>query len=160
MDVSAGATGWRRCISRLLGGAPTMVATVPSTRAVPRPGEHPLSRAVQRVEVLRPLYRSVLVRGPGPADHRLASDRAFVVTGDVRGHRILLVEDTFTSGARAQSAASALRLRGAAAVAVVPVGRVINPEHNENCRRIWAVAKDREFSFDVCCLCDLRPWAS
>ncbi|MFE9690563.1 hypothetical protein [Micromonospora sp. NPDC005806] len=138
------------CISSLTGGEPTRVTTVPSTRPVPRPGGHPLVQAVSRVPHLIDLYQPVLVRGPGAVGHVRASDDAFVVTDDVEGHRVLLVEDTFTSGARTQSAASALQLAGAAGVVAVTVGRVIDPGWNENCQRVWAGARRGTFSFDHC----------
>jgi predicted phosphoribosyltransferase len=66
---------------------------------------------------------------------------------------VLVVDDTLTTGARLQSAVSALRLHGASAIAAVVVGRVIDPAWNENCRRIWDQAHETRFSFDRCCLC-------
>jgi phosphoribosylpyrophosphate synthetase len=66
---------------------------------------------------------------------------------------VLLLDDTLTTGARLHSAASALRLNGASAVAAVVIGRVINPEWNENCRRIWDQARATQFTFEQCCLC-------
>jgi hypothetical protein len=85
--------------------------------------------------------------------HNHASDDAFRVAAQVGYSRVLLIEDTFTSGARAQSAASALRLAGAAQVAVLTVGRVIKPDWNENCLRIWGEASSKIFDFSKCCLC-------
>jgi hypothetical protein len=46
----------------------------------------------------------------------------------VADSRILLLDDTYVSGARAQSAAAALRLAGAWRVLIVPIGRVIRPD--------------------------------
>lgn len=69
------------------------------------------------------------------------------------GARVLVIDDTLTTGARLQSAASALLLNGASAVAAIVVGRVINPEWNDSCRRIWDEARAAQFSFDHCCLC-------
>ena len=43
------------------------------------------------------------------------------------GASVLLVDDTWVSGASAQSAAAALKLAGARHVAVVVVGRHVNP---------------------------------
>jgi hypothetical protein len=43
---------------------------------------------------------------------------------------VLLLDDTYVSGARAQSAAAALRLSGARAVLIVPLGRVLRPERS------------------------------
>jgi hypothetical protein len=42
--------------------------------------------------------------------------------------RVLLLDDTYVSGARSQSAVGALRLAGAARVLIVPLGRVIRPD--------------------------------
>jgi hypothetical protein len=46
----------------------------------------------------------------------------------VRGARALLLDDTYVSGSRAQSAAAALRLAGAGAVVITPLGRVLRPD--------------------------------
>jgi adenine/guanine phosphoribosyltransferase-like PRPP-binding protein len=46
---------------------------------------------------------------------------------DVAGSRLVLVDDTWTTGARAQSAASALAAGGAEVEAVVVLGRVVTP---------------------------------
>jgi hypothetical protein len=142
-----------RCVAAELGGDPAVVTSVPSTRPQPRPGRHPLETATTRVGRLAPLYRPLLAPGPVYVDHNLAADEAFTVPRRLSGERVLLLDDTFTTGARLQSAASALRLNGASAVAAVVVGRVIDPEWNENCRRIWDQARETQFTFDQCCLC-------
>ena len=142
-----------RCVAAAAGGDPAVVTSVPSTRLPPRPGRHPLETAIMRACRLASRYQPLLVRGPGHADHNQADDDAFTVPRRLGGERVLLLDDTFTTGARLQSAASALRRRGASAVAAVVVGRVINPEWNENCRRIWDQARDTQFSFEQCCLC-------
>ena len=141
------------CVATLLGGDPAVVTSVPSTRPQPRPGRHPLETAVTSVGALATGYAPLLRRGPAPVTHNRADDHGFVVTRRLGGERVLLIDDTLTTGARLQSAASALRLSGASAVAAVVVGRVIDPEWNENCRRIWDEARKSQFSFDQCCLC-------
>jgi orotate phosphoribosyltransferase len=141
-----------RCVAGLLGGDPAAVTIVPSTRAE-RTGTHPLESAIARVVALAPRYAPLLARGPADPDHNLADDDAFIVTRRLRGERVLLVDDTLTTGARVQSAASALRLGGASAVAALVVGRVIDPDRNENCRRIWSRARATPFTFEECCLC-------
>lgn len=150
--VAATIAHWT-CISAQARGEPSLVATVPSTRPSGRLGPHPLTTAIHRIVRLAPLYRDVLARGPGMVGHQRASDDAFVATGDLRGERVLLVEDTFTSGARAQSAACALRRAGAVSVAVVVAGRVIDPAWNDNCASIWRYATGSAFTFDECALC-------
>jgi hypothetical protein len=142
----------RGCIERALGAPIDVVMTVPSTRLPIRTGVHPLQLAVQQVSSLNDLHRVGLRRGPAPVGHLLANDRAFGVEIDVSGLTILLVDDTFTSGARAQSAVSALVFAGAARVSVLTVGRVIDPTFNDNCQRIWRWARRRPFNFSKCCL--------
>jgi len=142
-----------RCVAGRLGGDPAVVTSVPSTRPEPRCGRHPLETAIARVGALAPRYAPLLRRGPASADHNLADDDAFTPLRRLDGERVLVVDDTLTSGARLQSAASALRRGGASAVAAVVVGRVIYPDWNENCRRIWARSRATPFTFDECCLC-------
>jgi hypothetical protein len=50
------------------------------------------------------------------------------VAAPVPGGRILLLDDTWTTGNSAQSAAMALRRAGARSIATVVLGRHINPE--------------------------------
>lgn len=142
-----------RCVARLLGGDPGVVTSVPSTRPEERPGRHPLETAIARARPLASRHVPLLVRGPASVDHKLADDEAFTVSRRLRGERVLVVDDTLTSGARLQSAVSALRLNGASAVAAIVVGRVIDPDWNDSCRRIWDRARAAPFSFDQCCLC-------
>lgn len=138
------------CTARMMGGEPTIVTTVPSSRG--RSGVHPLVRAVRRTALLSSLYMDTLTRGPGVIDHRMAADDGFIASRRLAGHRVLLIEDTFTTGGRTQSATSALRIAGADAVGVLAVGRVIKPDWNENCARVWDYAR-KPFTFTVCCLC-------
>jgi hypothetical protein len=142
-----------RCVARVLGGEPAVVTSVPSTRASPRPGTHPLERAVVRVGALASRFAPLLVRGSAYVDHNRADDDAFTVRRTLSGERVLLVDDTLTTGARLQSAVSALRRNGAAAVAGLVIGRVIDPDWNDSCRLIWDQARETPFSFGKCCLC-------
>lgn len=74
---------------------------------------------------------------PGSAQigHNSAHDQGFTVSRSVEGSKVLLIDDTFASGARVQSAASALSLAGASVVSVLVVARVIKPSFNES---VWA----------------------
>jgi len=131
------------------------VTAVPSSKG--RPGRHPLVRAIGMVSSLASHYEELLVPGARPARHLAASDHAFEVTTRLDGRRVLLVDDTFTSGAELQSAASALKLAGASIPAAVVIGRFIRPGFNEAAHSLWQRASDREFTFERCCLCD-PPW--
>jgi hypothetical protein len=72
------------------------------------------------------------VRGRGPVGHMRPNLEAFVVPpperDTVRAARVVLLDDTYVSGSRAQSAAAALRLARPGSVAIVPLGRVVRPE--------------------------------
>ena len=50
------------------------------------------------------------------------------VDGIVAGADVLVVDDTWVSGGSAQSAAVALKLAGARRVAIVVIGRHVNPD--------------------------------
>jgi len=141
-----------QCITDAAGSGWTLVTSVPSSSS--REGRHPLERAIGLAQPLAEQYQPTLERGDGPLDHNRASDTGYRVTTDVSGVDILLIDDTFTSGARIQSAASALALAGANVVAAVPIGRVINPHYNEPNRELWDAARRRAFDFAICCLED------
>jgi orotate phosphoribosyltransferase len=84
--------------------------------------------------------------------HNRASDQGYIVPGSVEDLSVLLVDDTFTTGARAQSAASALQLSGARLVAMVAVGRVIAPDFSAETKALWDGVSAGRYDFDVCCL--------
>jgi hypothetical protein len=114
-----------------LGG--DVALAVPSTA---RPGGSPLAGIEGLGEsVSRHLGAHwcdhLLERAMAPLGHMEPDRRGFVVPAParprLRGARVVLLDDTYVSGARAQSAAAALRLAGAASVAVVVLGRVVRP---------------------------------
>lgn len=94
------------------------VTCVPSVRRVAP------ERIVRSVRLLADRYRRVLVARPN-ASGRVVDPDQFVVTGDVSGHHILLVDDSFVSGAKLFSSVAALRGRGAVVVGPVVIGRHI-----------------------------------
>jgi hypothetical protein len=139
------------CILSRIGGSVDVVTTVPSSAG--RPGPHPLLSLVDRSRQLHPLHHTLLRPGAVGVDHGQADDRAFEAVQAIEDARVLLVDDTFTTGARAQSAASSLARAGARAVAVLTIGRVIDPDWNDSCRAIWRGAAAGAFSFESCCWC-------
>ena len=89
-----------------------------------RPGPHPLLRLA--APCLR-LPLSPLAIRPGRQGRDLDVHR--FQAGQVPGGAgVLLLDDTWVSGASAQSAAAALKLAGAGHVAIVVLGRHINPD--------------------------------
>lgn len=141
----------RACMAATTGADFDLVCAVPSSRE--RAGEHPLVDVISKISALWSLTDHVLARGPGQLDHAVASDDGYAVTGDVASRHVLLVEDTLTTGARCQSAASALALTGASSVRVLVVGRYMTP-WNDACRAILEAGAKTPFSFTECCLLD------
>jgi len=101
---------------------PTAVAVVPSGQG--RPGAHPLVGMVLS-SVALPLVRLSIA----PEEiHARGVNPGWVRVGDpVAGADVLVVDDTWVSGGSAQSTAAALKLAGARRVAVVVLGRHVNP---------------------------------
>lgn len=128
-----------------------LVTTVPSNH----PGRdecHPLRRLVgEHCEPTRDRYRRVLRRSPTPLPPRSFDRRRFVVTERIDGQTVLLIDDTWTTGASAQSAAAALREAGATKVAAAVIGRYVNGDWCQAGRRLRAQATP--FTFDECALC-------
>ena len=112
-----GACAWRQAGMR----APGQLAVVPTGGG--RPGPHPLlelSAPYLRLPVAR------LVIRPGEQGRDPNVNR-FMAMRTRRGADVLLLDDTWVSGASAQSAAAALKRAGARRVAVVVLGRHLDP---------------------------------
>ncbi len=110
-----------------------VAVTVPSTRGRLRSAVDDL---VDRVPALAAERLPLLERGPGRLDHLVVSPDGFVPTvgaGRWRGVRALVVDDVYTTGARAQSAAAALRTAGVVPVGIVVVGHLVYPASGRHC---------------------------
>lgn len=81
-----------------------------------------LAVVVGRIGVFAGRHRQVLEARPDGTERAL-DPAQFVVGTEVAGHRILLLDDTFVSGAKLFSAAGALRQQGALVVGPVVIGR-------------------------------------
>jgi hypothetical protein len=101
--------------------SPGRVAVVPSGSG--RPGPHPLFGLIS--PYLRRPACPLTIR-PGRQGRDLDLDR-FRAAQVPAGASVLLLDDTWVSGASAQSAAAALKLAGARRVAIVVLGRHLNP---------------------------------
>ena len=108
---------------------PELAAVVPSGQG--RPGPHPLSGIVTScVDV--PVVPLSVAPGAAARSRGLADGVAaewLTVGGAVAGADVLLVDDTWVSGGSAQSAAVALKAAGARRVALVVIGRHMDPAH-------------------------------
>lgn len=97
-----------------------LVTCVPSVKRVA------LAPIVSRVPDLARDYRQVLREWPGRAAHQLSVEH-FAVTGPVSGKRVLLLDDTFTTGAALFSSAAAIRQAGGSVIGPVVIGRFVDP---------------------------------
>ncbi len=122
------------CLAAAAAGPLDHVLAVPSTA---RPGGAPL----HGVEGLAASATGrtggrwsphLLTRAARPLGHMQPDRAGFAVAaasaGAVPGTRVLLLDDTYVSGARAQSAAAGLRRAGARSVVIVVLGRVLRTD--------------------------------
>lgn len=141
----------RACIRDKAKADWNVITIVPSSGD--RAGRHPLESAISRVPLLREEFEGLLRKGTAELRHNHADDEGYEVTAAVEGRRVLLVDDTFTTGSRVQSAASALQRAGAQVIAAVVAARIMNPSFNEETRTLWERQRAKQFDFDTCCLC-------
>lgn len=118
-----------------MSAGPSAVAVVPSGQG--RLEAHPLVGIVRSCVDL-PLVR--LSIAPAVAHIRGVDVDWLRVAGPVPGADVLVVDDTWVSGGSAQSAAAALKLAGARRVAIVVLGRHVNPDDPLSARFLAALA--------------------
>ncbi len=130
-----GSRWWSR-----LHSTPALVTAVPSAQ---RSGKPPVERLIEAVPELASRYRPLLIPGPAPTDHLVASRQGFSVPSLPRkggidpGTCVLVVDDTFTTGARVQSAVAALRVGGLQVGGALVVGRAVAPDSSPWQRAYW-----------------------
>jgi len=129
--VAALATRWMhdhgRMLSRRYGSGWDVVVAVPSSG---RPAGAPAEAVLRRIPGLGGPLEQLLIRGSAPTGHLLSDRLGFrLAPGTDRGRlgslRILVFDDSVVTGARAQSAAAALRLAGAPVVGILAIGRAV-----------------------------------
>jgi hypothetical protein len=122
------------CAVAALGGAADLILPVPSSaRPSGAPLGHVAGLGASASRALGPPARFVpdlLRRSSAPVGHMRPHRSAFAVADPaaVAGARVVLLDDTYVSGSRAQSAAAALRRAGARSAVIVPVGRILRPD--------------------------------
>ena len=155
LQVELAAVLWRflaghePCVARAAGAMRfDLVTTVPSSSRE-RDESHPLRRIVG--ELARPTrerYERLLTRSPVVVQERTFDARKYDVARTLAGEAVLLIDDTWTTGSGAQSAAAALRHAGAGPVAAVVIGRHVKRGWRQNDRRLHALA--RPFDWSMC----------
>jgi predicted amidophosphoribosyltransferase len=158
LSVELAAVLWRylaaheRCVARATGtDAFGLVTTVPSSDSQ-RDGHHPLRWIVGEVAgPTRVRHERLLRRAPVSVHAREFNPQKYEAIRRLAGQSVLLIDDTWTTGANAQSAAAALKSAGAGPVAAVVIGRHLNREWHENDRRLRGIT--RPFDWERCALC-------
>jgi predicted amidophosphoribosyltransferase len=140
------------CIARAAGVASFPQVTIVPSGTPSRNPPHPLEEIVAHlVEPTRTRYVPLLRRTAHPVPaHSFSPDR-FAATTELTGEPVLLIDDTWTTGANAQSAAATLKKAGAGPVAVVVIGRHLNRGWGENDRRLRALPTPFNWTRCVCC---------
>jgi predicted amidophosphoribosyltransferase len=157
LAVQLAAVLWRflaaheTCLARAAGvDSFPVVTTVPSGDR-DRDQAHPLRWiAGEVVGVTRDRHQRLLRRSSCEVALRAFAPERFVAEASLSGEAVLLIDDTWTTGANAQSASAALKAAGAGPVAAVVIGRHVNREWHENDRRLRAL---RPFDWGRCALC-------
>ena len=158
LTVELAAVLWRflavheRCVARAAGvSAFELVTTVPSSDRG-RDSAHPLRGIVgELVGPTRERHERLLRRSRLEVAPRTFAVGKFEAVRALEGKPVLLIDDTWTTGGSAQSAAAALRRAGAGPVAAVVIGRHLNREWHQNDRRLRGIAQP--FDWDRCALC-------
>lgn len=128
-----------------------LVTTVPSGDRQ-RDEQHPLRWIVaELVAPTRNRHERLLRRSATVVDDRAFSAEKFVAQRALAGEPVLLIDDTWTTGANAQSAAAALRRAGAGPIGAVVIGRHINREWRGNHQRLSALT--HPFDWSRCAWC-------
>lgn len=145
------------CVAKAAGVPEFPVVTsVPSTRGR---AQHPLPQILGHiVKPTADRYAQILrVNTRYPPGSRDAAPDRFATERQLHGEAVLLIDDQWTSGGHAQSAACALKLAGAGQVAVVPLGRRLDrsatrADLRQAAEGYYRAAKSQGWSWSTCCL--------
>jgi hypothetical protein len=139
------------CLARRAGASRfELVTTVPSSERQ-RDASHPLRRIVGAdVGPTRARYVPLLARSGTPVLARTVDPGKYSPSRDLTGEAVLLIDDTWASGANAQSAAGGLKAACAGPVGVLVIGRHIQESYKRNAARLEDLP--RSFDWTVCAL--------
>ncbi len=127
-----------------------VVTTVPSSTPE-RDRTHPLHRIVGDLTgPARDRYERLLRRTGKVVAPRAQDPHKFEAVRDLTGTDVLLIDDTWTTGANARSAGQALKAAGAQTVAAVVIGRHLHRDYRDNDRRLSALPSP--FDWSLCAL--------
>lgn len=115
-------------------------------------GRHERLLTTSPIAALGPSASCASVAAPELAVSRRFDPRRHTVTRPLHGESVLLIDDMWTSGASAQSAAAALRAAGSGPVAAVVIARHLNRGWDRNDARLRSM-EARGFTFADCLVC-------
>lgn len=138
------------------------VCVVPSRQIdIDDPDEDPLTATIGMVPALASLLVPALSAGSGRIARNAPCADVYRCAPDlVEGRRVLLVDDTYTTGAHMQSAASAIELAGAASVELLVLARYQNRAWPPARRLLeWAARPENSWEPASCVRCrgDVPP---
>jgi hypothetical protein len=144
--------GHEQCVARASRTAAfELVTTVPSGGPVGDDG-HPLRTIVaELVAPTRDRYERLVRRSNADLPPHEFDRERYLAIRPLAGESVLLIDDTWTTGANAQSAAAALKAAGAGPTAAVVIGRHLNREWHQNDRRLREMSG--LFDWRRCALC-------
>jgi predicted amidophosphoribosyltransferase len=99
-------------------------------------------------------HERLLRRSSAAVGVRAFAPEKYLAERPLSGEPVLLIDDTWTTGANAQSAAAALKAAGASIVAAVVIGRHVNREWHRNDQRLRELP---HFDWNLCALCAPAP---
>lgn len=142
----------------LSNGAPFDLVTHVPSKSGRLP--HPLGLILD--EIFGDRHQTLLTLGPGAAHiaRNTTVRDGFTASQAASGRTVLLVEDTFTSGATLQSASVALTSAGATVHTALVMGRKITPEFCSEARSLWDTAVTAGFDWGRCCATEAACRAS
>lgn len=120
--AALGLIGHAACPGTLAGTPVSAWATVPSLPPKPERPKHPLNDIVSKLA--RPgALEIVMTAAASVSNPREVNRTHYSASADAAGHHVLVIDDTWTGGSHATSAALAIRAAGATRISVLVLAR-------------------------------------
>ena len=145
------------CVARAAGVSEfDLVASVPSSTRERDEARRNFRTMVGWCEPVAQRYERVIHPTGDVPTGRAYDPGRYACDRRLDGARVLLLDDTWTRGGHAQSAATALRRAGASAVGLMVIGRHVRPEWEVAGKTCQELLKElpKEFDWQHCCVHD------